>query len=174
MASSCRKQKEKPNTPVKRFEENCGWFQKVWNTCDDKRFKSCFGISRETFKFILNWVGHHLIHDATAEKPISPQERLGIWLYRLSRGDYYDTIAEMTGRGLTTVSVQCITQEACKVFVSNLWSEFVNFPETVNQILTAILQMEDKWQFPDAFSGVEDCHIPMKCPHGGNEVRKKI
>ena len=34
--------------------------------------------------------------------------------------------------------------------------------------------MEDKWQFPDAFSGVEDCRIPMKCPHGGNEARKKI
>ena len=34
--------------------------------------------------------------------------------------------------------------------------------------------MEDKWQFPDAFSGVEDCRIPMKCPHGGNEAKKKF
>ena len=73
---------------------------------------------------------HHLTHDTTAGEPISPQERLGISLYRLSRGDYYPTIAEMAGRGLT--SVQCITQEICKVIVSNLWSEFVNFPETVD------------------------------------------
>ena len=51
----------------------------------------------------------------------------------------------MTGRGLTTV--QCITQEVSKVIVSNLWSEFVNFPETVDQMLIAISQMEDKWQF---------------------------
>ena len=46
----------------------------------------------------------------------------------------------MTGRGLATA--RCITQEVCKVIVSNLWSEFVNFPEIVDQMLTAILQVE--------------------------------
>ena len=172
LISLCRKQKVKRNRRVRRFEQNCGWFQKVWNAYDNKPFKSCFRISRETFNFILNRIGHHLTHDTTAEEPISPQERLGICLYRLSRGDYYHTIAEMTGRGLTTV--QCITQEVCKVIVSNLWSEFVNFPETVDQMLTAILQMEDKWQFPSAFGGVDGCHIPMKCPSGGNEARRSI
>ena len=59
------------------------------------------------------------------------------------------------------------------MIVSNFWSEFVNFPETVDQMLTAILQMEDKWQFPSAFGGVDGCHIPMKCPSGGNKARKK-
>ena len=77
----------------------------------------------------------------------------------------------MTGCGFTII--QCITQEVCKLVVSNLWSEFVNFPETVDQMLTAILQMEDKWQFPSAFGGVDGCHIPMKCPSGGNEARKE-
>ena len=47
----------------------------------------------------------------------------------------------MTGRGLT--NVQCITQEVCKVIVSNIWSEFVSFPETVDQMLTVILQLKD-------------------------------
>ena len=102
LISLCRKQKVKRNRRVRRFEQNCGWFQKVWNAYDDKPFKSCFRISRETFNFILNRIGHHLTHDAKAEEPISPQERLGICLYRLSRGDYYHTIAEMTGCGLTT------------------------------------------------------------------------
>ena len=171
LTSLCKKQKVERNRRVRRFELICGCFQKFWNTDDDERFKSCFLISRETFNSILNR-GHHLTHDTTAEEPISPQERLGICLYRLSRGDYYHTIAEMTGRGLTTV--QCITQEVCKVIVSNLWSEFVNFPETVDQMLTAILQMEDKWQFPSAFGGVDGCHIPMKCPSGGNEARRSI
>ena len=108
----------KRNRRVTRFERNCGWFQNVWNTYDDERFKSCFRISRETCTFILNRIGVHLTHNTTAEEPISPQERLGIFLYRLSRGDYYHTIAEMTGHGLTTA--QCITQEVCKVIVSNL------------------------------------------------------
>ena len=48
----------------------------------------------------------------------------------------------MTGRGLATL--ECITQEVCNVIVSNLWSEFAYFPETIDQMLTAILQVEDK------------------------------
>ena len=130
LISLCRKEKVKRNRRMRRFERNCKWFQKVWNIYDDECFKSCFRISRETFNFILNQIGHHLTHDTTSEESISPQERLGICLYRLSRGDYYHTIAEMTGRGLATV--QSITQEVCKVIVINLWSEFVNFPETVD------------------------------------------
>ena len=86
-------------------------------------FKKCPGLLYFTLL-------HHLTHDTTAEEPISPEERLGISLHRLSRGDYYPTIGEMAGRGLT--NVQCITQEMCKMIVSNIWSQFVNFPETVN------------------------------------------
>ena len=29
------------------------------------------------------------------------------------------------------------------------------------------------WQFPGAFGGIDGCHIPIKCPHGGNEVHKE-
>ena len=98
--------------------------------------------------FILNRIGHHLTHDTTAEEPISPQERLGICLCRLGRCDYYHTSSEMAGCALTAVLIDYIDYinlEVCKVIVSNLWSEFVNFPEKVDKMLTAILQMEDKW-----------------------------
>ena len=83
-------------------------------------------------------------------------------LYRLSQGDYYRTIAEITWRGLTTV--QCITHEVRKVFVSIFWSELVNFPEIVDLTLTAVLELKDKRQFSSAFGGWDGCHIPMKCP----------
>ena len=33
--------------------------------------------------------------------------------------------------------------------------------------------MESMWQFPGAFSGIDGCHIPIKCPHGGNAARKE-
>ena len=36
-------------------------------------------------------------------------------------------------------------------------------------MLTAILQTEDKWQFPSAFGGVDGCHIPMKSPSAGSD-----
>ena len=54
LISLCRKQKVKRNRPVRRFERNCGWFQKVWNTYNDERVKSCIRISRETLNFFLN------------------------------------------------------------------------------------------------------------------------
>ena len=102
---------------------------------------------QEKFHFKSNR-GHHLTHDTTAEEPISPQERLGICLCRLGRCDYYHTSSEMAGCALTAVLIDYIDYinlEVCKVIVSNLWSEFVNFPEKVDKMLTAILQMEDKW-----------------------------
>ena len=117
LISLCRKQKVKRNRRMRRFDQNCGCFQKVWNTYDDERFKWCFRISTETFNFISNRIGQHLTHDTRAQEPISPQDRLWTCFYRLIRGDYYHTIAEMTGRGLTTV--QCITEEVCKVIVGN-------------------------------------------------------
>ena len=33
--------------------------------------------------------------------------------------------------------------------------------------------METLWQFLTAFGGVDGCHIPLKCPHGGNEARRE-
>ena len=56
-------------------------------------------------------------------------------------------IVEITKRGLTTV--QFITQELFKMTVSNHWSESDNFPQTTDEMLTEILQMEDKYQFPN-------------------------
>ena len=56
-------------------------------------------------------------------------------------------IVEITKLGLTTV--QFITHELFKVIVSNHWSEFDNFAQTADQMLTEILQMEDKYQFPN-------------------------
>ena len=81
----------------------------------------------------LNHIEHHLEHETTAKQPISPKERLAKCLYRLSRGDYYYTITEMTGIGLSTI--QNITNEVCSVIVSNLWLKFVIFPESEDQML---------------------------------------
>ena len=33
--------------------------------------------------------------------------------------------------------------------------------------------MDNLWQFPTTLGGVDDCHIPLNCPHGGNEARKE-
>ena len=129
---TCRVEKRRGKRQCRRFEWNIGWFQKVWDTFDDERFKACFRISSETFEFILNNIEQHLEHETTAEKSIAPKERLAICLYRLSQSDYYYTIAEMTGHGLPTI--QNIINEVCSVILSNLLHKFVIFSEREDQM----------------------------------------
>ena len=166
----CRVERRRRKRRCRRFEQNIGRFQKVWNALDDERFKACFRTSRETFEFNLNHIEHYFEHETTAEKPIEPKERLGICLHRLIRGGYYHTIAEMTSHGLSTI--QNITKEVCSVIVSNLSHKFVISPESEGQMLRAIFKMESMWQFSGAFGKIAGCHIPIKCPYGGNEARK--
>ena len=62
----------------------------------------------------------------------------------------------------TLTTVVCITQEVCKVTVGNLWSQFVNFPLKIDQILTTTSQMGDNLHLPNASGGVDGCRILMK------------
>ena len=56
--------------------------------------------------------------------------RLGVCLYRLGRGDYQYTVAEMCGIGESTVCQ--IVIEVCSAIVKTLWLECIesNFPKT--------------------------------------------
>ena len=130
-------------------------------------------VSRETFTNILGFIRDDLQREYLCETPISVEERLGIclYLYRLVRGDYYQTISELTGRGIATV--RNITQEVSNLIVTKLWKKFVVFPKTEEEFLNSINAMETLWQFPTTFGGVDGCHIPLKCPHGGNEARRE-
>ena len=93
----------------RRLHRNLGWWDTVWRTYSDATFKKTFRISRATLQ-----------RQTVAENPISPRCRLGICPYRIGRGDYYYTISQMTGFGLSTVST--IVQEICEAIVKNLWA----------------------------------------------------
>ena len=95
----------------RRLSRNTGWWEKVWTTYSDARFKKTFRISRSTFNFILNRIGPFLSRQTVTEEPLPPELRLAICLYRLGRGDYLYTIAEMAGLGVSTVCN--IVQEVC-------------------------------------------------------------
>lgn len=157
----------------RRLIRNEGWWQKVWNTYSDARFKKTLRVSRATFHFILGCVGHVLQRQTVTEEPISPEERLGICLYRLGRGDCYYTIAEMVGRGVTTVS--SIVQEVCNVLVEYLWTESFssNMPRSREDFEEKILDMEELWQLPCCWVALDGCHLPIKCLPGGLEACKE-
>lgn len=157
----------------RRFGRNMGWFNCVWNTYSEERFKKTFRISRGTFHFILNRIRHVLQRVTVTEEPISPECRLAICLYRLARGDYYYTIAEMTGLGVSTVCT--IVNEVTKAIVENLWEECVtkHMPKSEEEFKKKMMDMEELWQFPCCWSALDGCHIPIKCPPRGLQLCKE-
>ena len=68
--------------------------------------------------------------------------RLAICLYRLGRGDYHFTIAEMSGAGVSTVAG--ITEDVCEAIINNLWNDSVvnHFPKNEQTFRERMLGME--------------------------------
>ena len=87
----------------RRSHKNTGWWELVWASYDEGRFKKTFRVSRNTFNLILKSLRPDIEKDFVTEQPVSAECRLAICLYRLGRGDYLYTIAELFGLGVTTV-----------------------------------------------------------------------
>jgi hypothetical protein len=91
----------------------------------------------------------------------------------MGRGDYYYTIAEMVGLGVSTVC--SIVHEVCRALVEELWTDTISalMPRSEGEFREKILDMEEMWQFPCCWSALDGCHIPIKCPPGGQEASKE-
>ena len=63
----------------------------------EEQFKHTSRLSRNTSKYILENIQGGLQKQIITELPISPEVRLAICLYKLTKVDYYYTIGEMTG-----------------------------------------------------------------------------
>ena len=107
------------------------------------------------------------------EEPISPELRLALCLYRLGRGHYYYTIAEMSGHGVSSVCT--IVREVSQALVDCMWSESIShhMPKAEEDFKTKIVDMEELWQFPCCWAAIDGCHIPMRCTRGGFEACKE-
>eukprot|EP00794_Sanderia_malayensis_P008365 gene8365-9264_t len=55
----------------RRLSRNRGWWDKVWFTYDNKRFKQTLRVSRATFEVILAKLRPHLQRQTVTEEPIS-------------------------------------------------------------------------------------------------------
>ena len=162
-----------PMRSCRRLTRNNGWWETVCNNYSDARFKKTFRITRATFLYILSRIRHRLERQTVTEEPISPELRLALCLYRLGRGDYYYTIAEMSGLGVSSVCT--IVREVSQALVDCMWSESIShhMPKTEEDFKTKIVDMEELWQFPCCWAAIDGCHIPMRCPPGGLEACKE-
>ena len=115
-------------TPVSRsccrLTRNIGWWENTWNNYSEARFKKTFRVSHSTFRYILNRISPFLARETVTEDLISPELRLAPCLYQLGRRDYFYTVAEMAGLGVSTVC--SIVNEVCQVLVDHLQSECVS------------------------------------------------
>ena len=79
----------------------------------------------------------------------------------------------MAGIGDATVCNTVI--EVFQSIVNNLWTSAVAsiFPKTENEFREAMITMEEHSQSACALGAIEGCHIPLKCPPGGQQSQKK-
>ncbi len=135
--------------------------------------KQNFRITKATFAFILGEIKDDLERETTGEAPVSPAVRLAVCLYRLAKGDYLHTVAEPTGLGTSTVCI--IVKEVSSIIVKRLWEQFVskNFPHNIEELKESMVSFEEHCQYPCCIDAVHGCHLPMKCPDGGQESAKE-
>ena len=130
-------------------------------------------MSRATFNHILVRIHDKLLKKTVTEKPIPPDFRLAITIYKLARGDYIYAIGEMCGLAKSTVCV--IVTETCSAIINTLWDDTVKkyFPTSRNDFKESMAKFGEEWQFPYAFAAVDGSHLPIKCPKGGAQAMKQ-
>ena len=82
-----------------------------------------------------------------------------------------DSLLLMSGRGDTTV--RNVIVETCKLIVDHLWENHVQSPASEEEMKKATQELDMILQATGAFSGLDGCHIPIKCPSGGGKSRKE-
>ena len=123
------------------FLRNKGWWETVRDNYDDKIFYETFRMSQTTFYHILDKISDQIEKQRVVEKPISPDFRIAVTIYKLSRGDYIYTMGEMCGLAKATVCT--IVSETCKVIVDTLWNDTVKKHFPSSQDLSRKRHLED-------------------------------
>ena len=74
-------------TPMQciRYERIYVWWNLIWETYSEKRFKQAFRVSRYTFQAILVIIRTDLQKQIITEDPTSPEMRLAVCPFRLVR-----------------------------------------------------------------------------------------
>ena len=79
----------------------------------------------------------------------------------------------MTGLGVSTVCT--IVREVSQAVIDCMWEESISkhMPRSEADFKEKIMDMDELWQFPYCWAGIDGCHIPLKCPPGGLQSCKE-
>lgn len=151
---------------VYRYVSNQHMWEKDVPVWPDDRFQKKFRVSRNTFKMLVDSIGHLIEKQVTQfGTTINTEKRIAIALYFLKSGSYYDVVGEVFGVGAATVCN--IVSDFCDAMIRVHLKEKIKFPQTENELQATADTFQENWQFPGCVGAIDGSHIPIKRP--GNE-----
>lgn len=126
------------------------------NQYEDNIWREHFRVSRQTFRYICDLVGHHLLRQDTNMRRAIPVERgVGVALWRLATGNSYQTTGLTFGVGRCTALK--LKDEFC--------SDFIKFPKGEAETRHAIEEFQEISSFPQVVGAIDGSHIPIIAPN---------
>lgn len=123
------------------------WFEHmVLNKYEDNLWCEHFRVSRQTFRYIYELLGRHLVsHNANMRQAIPVQKRVGVAMWRLATGNSYRKNGLIFGVGRCTALK--IEDEFCSALL-RVGSYFIKFPKGEAERRRAIEVFQELSSFP--------------------------
>lgn len=151
-----RKQK-KPRLAIKNYIEN------VANLYDHDDFRSHFRLRRDTFEYVLQILGPHLIEtnvNGVGSHTYPPQIQLLVAISMLANQEVYRTVAEKFDISKSTAWIY--VQKVCRVLVK-LAKNYTYWP-TGQEARSVIEKFKVRQAFPGVQGAIDGTHIPITAP----------
>ena len=105
--------------------------------------------------------------------PIPPDFRLALTIYKLSEGNYIESLREMCS--LAKYIVCMIVSKTCTVITNTLCDYTVkrHLPTSEDNLWYCMGESGKEWQFPYDFAAADRLYLPTKCRNGAVQAMKQ-
>ena len=142
---------------VWQYPRSNTWFEMVKESYTEELWYQNFGVTKETFTFILSEIcGQISRQDTSMRKAISTETRLAVTLYYLASTAEFRTIAHLFG---VSTSFVCICVKEVSEAVNQKLSGIINFPHD-DDLVQVMAGYEEKWGIPMC-AGAITAHISL-------------
>ena len=107
-------EKTTADRPCRRLPRNKGWFEEVWNTYTDQRFKKTFRVSKATFNFIIGRMQHDC-DDTDSTSPIASSSSSSSYSLQPASGIFSSKGSSSSDELSDSAALQTKEEGACKL-----------------------------------------------------------
>ncbi|XP_077180375.1 uncharacterized protein LOC143831194 [Paroedura picta] len=143
-------------------ERSSDWWENfVWTRWDDDHWIANFRMSRGTFFELVEALRGRMERQVTGmRRPVPVEKRVAAALWYLATPQYFRTVAQQFGLGVTTVGD--ILKEFCLAMEAELFSKVVCLGDRLGASMDGFARLG----FPHCFAAVDGSHIPIRAPGG--------